>query len=65
MRTDIDVLAEKVNIFERDYTVFKSIGEILGLIGVDSQRRAQLVQLVNSSAENEVIIKTDTRQDSA
>ncbi|MBN6277020.1 toll/interleukin-1 receptor domain-containing protein [Escherichia coli] len=65
LRTDFDVLAEKVNIFERDYTVFKSIGEILGLIGVDSQRRAQLVHLVNSSAENEVIIKTDTRQDSA
>ncbi|EKQ6525545.1 toll/interleukin-1 receptor domain-containing protein [Klebsiella aerogenes] len=65
LRTDFDVLAEKINSFERDYTVFKRIGETLNLIGVNDERRAQLVQLVNSTAENNVTIKTNVRQDSA
>jgi hypothetical protein len=65
LRTDFDNLAEQVNAFEKDYTVYKNIGEILRLIGVNDERRIQLIQLVNSTTASEFTIKTDARQDAA
>lgn len=62
LRTDFDVLAAQIVEFERKYTLFDKVEEVLALIGLREQDRSDFINKINAPGQSHITIHTNTTE---
>ncbi|CAM7501770.1 TPA: toll/interleukin-1 receptor domain-containing protein [Salmonella enterica] len=63
LKTDFDALASQIVEFERKYTLFDKVKEVLALIGLREQDRSEFINRIKTPGMSHITIQTHTTED--